>query len=261
MKIPTEQPETKTEETGNGKPVIAPKERLLCGIEQIMENVRARKEQLEKVLEAGCPEKETPAALLFKQGEILATNMFGNKGKPASLPFGLKRAPINTPREYVEAMKFLFEDLYRDFERRKAEIYNPNRNNKMTDETGDFGEHKRCCRQRSPDEIRKLRLEQEKETAEMRKGLAFIVRDYQLHIEGFVNQAVIFVYNHGYGSTDNSEKLIDIIIDLLALLNRDFFCRSENIEKTIDVFNGFVAANIWKILDKIHKRIERILTK
>lgn len=256
MKTPTEQPETKTEETGNDKPVIAPKERLLCGIEQIMESVRARKEQLEKILGAGCPEQETPAAFLFKQGEILATNVFWNNGKPASLPFGLKRMPINTPREYVEAMKFLFEDLYRDFKRREAEIYNPNRDNKVvTDDTGD----RSYCRRRYPEEIRELRLEQEKETTEMRKGLAFIVRDYQFHIEGFVNQAVIFVYNHGYGSTDNSEKFTDIIIDIFALLNRDFFCRSENIEKTIDVFNGFVAASIWKILDKIRERIERTL--
>lgn len=256
MEIPIEQPETKTEKTGNGKPVVAPKGGLLCGIEQMMEDVRARKEQLEKLLEADRPKEETPAAFLFKQGEILATNVFWNNGKPASLPFGLKRMPINTPREYVEAMKFLFEDLYRDFKRREAEIYSPNRDNKVvTDDTGD----RSYCRRRYPEEIRELRLEQEKETTEMRKGLAFIVRDYQFHIEGFVNQAVIIVNNHGYGSTDNREKLIVIIIDLLALLRRDFFCRSENIEKTIDVFNGFVAASVWKILDKIHERVKKTL--
>lgn len=283
MNIPTEQPEVKTEGTDGDKILNTPLEKLLCGIEQIIEGVRVEREKLEYALTGKVlAEKEKlrleeeRLADYFKQGEIFAINMFRDKGKPTSLPFGEKPTPISTPEEYVDEIKILFIELYRDFQRRKTVIYDERkdfvteritRNRAQSGDNRRFPETADFTRKLSRTEIEELRLKQKKETTELLAEKAFVGCGYQYHIEGFVTQAILI---GGNGTIDDRQKRINMIIDLLVLLHRwKNFCKFENMVHVIDNLIEFIKtltekkeldpaklANIEAILDEIHGRIK-----
>lgn len=289
MKTPTEQPKTKTEHTDGGKISHAPKEKLLLEIEHIRDKVRAKKPRVENTVQE--EKKATDAkrtgeneflAKAYRDGKIFAPELLkAEENKPNNpnleLYFKVFKVEVSSLGEYVRAMERVFRELGTHHNEKHAII--------MKDHDKDYVLMLGCdrhpfvgfhvTRTLSEDEIKERCAREEKECAKLDEQTALKARVYQNHIHGFSEAAIQLIIDKK--RRDWYLELINAITDLLVIKDLQKFHKFNGIghivaemARLIGEFNKeFVKKeqnprkleDVQEILDRMHERVKRILTK